>query len=247
MTTPLPSAADCLAALEATWPAARLWRQGPFALRDGAGGGSRVSAATAEAAPADSDIGRAETTMRHSGQTPLFRLRPDARAWDRDFDARLAGRGYVLRDDTMIYAAEVQSLRQNGPAGLKFFPIWPPLAIQRSIWAETGTDAARLAIMARAAGARTALLARMSDRAAGTAFVACHGAIAMLHAMTVIEPLRRKGTARNLMHGAADWAAAQGASFLTLAVTRENTPARALYESLGMVPVTGYHYRIAPG
>ena len=37
------------AAMDATWPAAAMHRAGPWMLRNGAGGGKRVSAATAEA------------------------------------------------------------------------------------------------------------------------------------------------------------------------------------------------------
>ena len=37
---------DLAAVMEATWPAARVWREGPFLCRDGAGGGKRVSAAS---------------------------------------------------------------------------------------------------------------------------------------------------------------------------------------------------------
>jgi len=38
----------CMAALAATWPAARVWQQDGWTLRDGAGGGKRVSAASAD-------------------------------------------------------------------------------------------------------------------------------------------------------------------------------------------------------
>ncbi|NJS39630.1 MAG: GNAT family N-acetyltransferase, partial [Rhodobacteraceae bacterium] len=37
---------DTIAAvMEATWPPAHHWQAGPFLMRDGAGGGKRVSAA----------------------------------------------------------------------------------------------------------------------------------------------------------------------------------------------------------
>jgi len=242
----LPGADTCLAALDATWPPARAWRAGAFTLRDGAGGGKRVSAATAEAAVSAADIDRAEAAQHAEGQRPLFRLRPGLCPWDTALDAALAGRGYARLDPTLILAAPVARLCAAEPAGLRYFPVWPPLEIQRQIWADAGIGPARQAIMARATGAKTALLARIADRAAGVAFVACHGPLAMLHAMEVAPGLRRKGAARNLMHGAASWAAAQGAGWLTLAVTEANATARALYGSLGMEPVTGYHYREAP-
>jgi hypothetical protein len=57
--------------------------------------------------------------------------------------------------------------------------------------------------MERAAGPKTALLGRVRDRAAGTAFVALHDDVAMVHALEVVPGFRRAGVARNLMQGAA--------------------------------------------
>jgi len=62
-------------AAEATWPEARRWQVGPFTLRDGQGGGQRVSAATAEDAFTVKDISAAEDAMRSGGQQPLFQVR----------------------------------------------------------------------------------------------------------------------------------------------------------------------------
>jgi N-acetylglutamate synthase len=44
--------------LEATWPPAARHRAGPWVLRDGAGGGKRVSAATAEGPVTAADLAR---------------------------------------------------------------------------------------------------------------------------------------------------------------------------------------------
>ena len=49
--------------MEATWPAASVVRLGPWAIRDGKGGGKRVSAATAETAWQPDDIAQAEGAM----------------------------------------------------------------------------------------------------------------------------------------------------------------------------------------
>ena len=57
-----------LAAVDGTWPAARMFHQGPFTFRQGQGGGQRVSAATARRAVADHDIPAAEAEMRAMGQ-----------------------------------------------------------------------------------------------------------------------------------------------------------------------------------
>lgn len=241
-----PDPAAVMAALDATWPPAARWREGPFTLREGGGGGKRVSAATAEDAPDAAAVAAAEAAMHAAGQRPLFRLRPATCPWDAALDAALAARGYARLDPTLFMAAPVAHLLAPDLPALRQFPIWPPLEIQRQIWAEAGIGAGRQAVMARVAGPKTALLARIEDRPAGVAFVACDGPVAMLHAMETLPRLRRKGAARSLMHGAAAWAAAQGADWLSLAVTEANAPARALYMAMGMAEAGGYHYRKAP-
>lgn len=242
----LPDAALLEAVLEASWPAAGLRRLGPFSLRDGAGGGRRVSAATAEAPVSEAALEAALAALAGQGGPALFRLRPEACAWDAALDALLAARGFRRADPTLFYAAPVAALAPEPLPGLRVFALWPPLAVQRLLWSEGGIGPERLAVMARAAAPHAALMARQDDRVAGTAFVALHGAVAMLHAVEVTAPLRRRGAARNLARAAAEWAAGHGARWLALAVTEANTPARALYAGLGMRQAGGYHYRIAP-
>lgn len=221
--------------MEATWPAARSWRLGPFTLRDGGGGGKRVSAASAEGPFTARELGAAEAAMAE----PLFLIRPG----DEALDAALDARGWRIVDPVVAYAAPVAALAAALP-GLTAFPHWPPLEIARTLWAEGGIGPARIAVMGRVSGPKTALLGRRDDRPAGVAFVACHGTEAMLHALEVRESLRRQGLGRDLLHAAANWAGDQGATRISLVVTRQNTAARALYARLGMQVVGQYHYRM---
>ncbi len=229
---------DLHAALEATWPPLRARSAGPWTIRDGAGGGKRVSAATADGDWSETDIPAAEQAMRGLAQTPLFMLR----AGEGRLDAALAGRGYGVLDPTEFHAAPVSRLAP-GATSMTGFAHWPPLAIVSEIWTEAGIGVARQAVMERVAVPRAALLGRSADRPAGVGFVAVHGETAMLHALEVRPAQRRQGTARNLVGWAAVWAAQQGATRLCLAVTAANVPARALYASLGMDVVGQYHYR----
>ena len=64
---------DAFAVLAATWPPAEAMRLGPWTLRRGAGGGSRVSAATLEGE--DGAIESAAAAMLAWGQAPLFMIR----------------------------------------------------------------------------------------------------------------------------------------------------------------------------
>jgi GNAT superfamily N-acetyltransferase len=177
--------------------------------------------------------------MRALGQSPLFVLRPGEEA----LDAALAARGYALHDPVVAYAAPVADLAAVEPPFLTSFPHWPPLAVARQLWDEGGIGPARIAVMERAAGPRTCILGRAGDRAAGVAFVAVHGHVAMLHALEVAPALRRNGCGHNILRAAALWARDHGAETLTLLVTERNLAARALYASLGLMVVGQYHYR----
>ncbi len=225
--------------MEATWPPARHIPCGPWLLRDGQGGGKRVSAATAQDAWVDEDIAPAEVAMAELGQDALFLIRPD----DILLDQVLQARGYRIVDPVVAYAAPVSGLADPPPPLMSTFPHWPPLAICARLWAEGGIGPARLAVMERAQGSKCAVLSRANDSPTGTAFVAIHGRHAMLHALEVTPAARRQGSAHNILRAAALWAQQNGADTLSLVVTVANVPARALYASLNMQVVGHYHYR----
>ena len=128
--------------MDATWPAAAAWRLGPWTIRNGAGGGKRVSAASAEAAWQADDIAAAAAAMRALAQTPLFLIR----AGEDALDAELAARGYRLVDPVVAYAAPLAELAATPPARMSGFPHWPPMEIARQLWAEGGIGPARVAV-----------------------------------------------------------------------------------------------------
>lgn len=222
------------AVMEATWPPLASRRLGPFTLRDGAGGGKRVSAASCEGEFDAADLDEVEAAMAHR----LMLVRQGDAALDRALEAR----GWRIVDPVVAYAAPVDRLAADLP-DLSAFPHWPPLEIARTVWAEGGIGPARIAVMDRVRGPKAALLGRIGDRPGGAAFVACHGTDAMVHALEVRPALRRQGLGRTLLIAAANWAAGQGATRLSLVVTRQNAAARALYARLGMALVGQYHYR----
>lgn len=235
-----PDAEKLFEVLDATWPAARFVVHGPWSLREGLGGGQRVSAATVLADFDLNDISSAERAMHDLGQHPLFMVRSK----DEDLDRQLEARGYSVVDPVCIYVAQVNDMKKNLQLTAAM-PSWPPLAIQKELWEGGGIGPERLAVMDRAAGPKTTLLGRSDDEPCGTVFVAASDGIAMLHALEVAPKFRRKGVGRNLMHEAANWAAEHGAEWVSLAVTKENKSANQLYGKLGMRPAAEYHYRRA--
>lgn len=227
--------------LDATWPAGRSISVGPWRLRQGNGGGQRVSAATAEAAVQAGDIDTAAQHMQAMGQHPLFMVRNG----EEELDTHLEDRGYHLVDTTAMYVAATADLTAELSVTVAM-PSWPPLAVQREIWANGGIGPARVAVMERCTDPKTTILVRCGDVPAGTAYVASHNDIAMIHAIEVDPLLRRRGIGRQLMLACANWVAGEKATWLSLAVTRANKAANALYVGLGMAEVTSYHYRRAP-
>lgn len=231
---------ELYAVTEATWPPATATRMGPWTIRFGAGGGKRVSAATAEAPFGETEIDLAEEAMLGLGQPRLFMIRDG----DDALDAALEARGYRVIDPVVAYAMPLSALPSEPLPRLACFDIWPPLAVQRDLWAEGGIGPERVAVMDRITGPKTAIFGRTEDRPAGTAVIAVDKKVAMIHAIEVSPSLRRRQVGRNMLRHAGAWAQDQGAETLSLLVTRANEGANALYSSLGMRIVGRYHYRI---
>ena len=131
MTPPDPR--ELFETLDATWPAAQFVEAGPWLLRQGAGGGQRVSAATATNDVTEADISKAEKGMQALDQRPLFMIRPD----DSTLDTWLAARAYEVVDPVTLYAIPASEIAQSFPPAIAI-PAWPPLAIQADIWATGG-------------------------------------------------------------------------------------------------------------
>lgn len=199
-------------------------------LREDAGGGSRVSAATMEGPWSEA----------HLDSAPLWRVREGEEA----LDAALEARGFAVRDPVRSWWAPADRLAPDAPPRMTGFAVWPPVALMRDIWARGGIGAPRLAVMARAPGPRTGILARVEDRPAGVAFVAAAGPVAGIHAIEVVPALRRRGAGLLLLRHAAWWARRHGALHVALYVTEANGPANALYARMGMSPGPRYHYRV---
>jgi GNAT superfamily N-acetyltransferase len=221
---------DARAATDATWPAAATRAIGAVTLRDGAGGGQRVSAATAGPGWTEKDLDRAIAAMT----APLFRV-----ADDPALDAALARRGLVIHDPVGVLQAGLPALPAPATPVAR---LWPPEEVGR-FWAAEGIGAGRLAVMHRAPGPKAVLA--VADAAAG--FVACHGGWVVLHALAVAKGARRQGHGRAVTLAAAAFGRDHGATGLAVLVTAENLPARQLYAALGLSEAGRYHYRRLPG
>lgn len=235
-----PGVSELYDAIEATWPAAEYIELGPWTVRKGAGGGKRVSAATANRDIENGDIAVAEQAMARLDQPALFMLRDDEEPLDRS----LATQGYEIIDPVSFYVCPIGILTGEPAQQPAVFGVWPPTDDMKVLWATGGIGAGRLQVMDRAVGPKTIIRAECDGRLAGCAFVANHQNISMIHAIEVLPEQRQKGIGINILRNAAHWAQNQGARYFSLVVTDANQPANGLYMKLGMSVMGGYHYRI---
>lgn len=126
--------------------------------------------------------------MQSWGQVPIFQVMPETPG----LDALLDAAGYAIKDPVILYVAPLERIAAIPTPRLSTFALWPPLAVQREIWAAGGIGADRVAVMERVQGDKTALLARRDDRPVGVGFAAIHNRIVMLHALEVRPEDRRK-------------------------------------------------------
>ncbi len=238
-----PSPQKLFDAMDATWAPFKTQRAGAFLLREGRGGGQRVSAASLSAdgfKPSEIDL--AEAAMTKLGQRSLFQLRPQ----DTELDAALKERGYEIVDPVTLYVAQTAALSRldQRPESVLSGPM--ALEMMAKVWAKGGIERARIDVMDRVKAAKRYLLLRYDNRPCGAGFVAVDGDVAMLHALEVAPIARRHGIGRTATAFAGQWAGEQGATWLALATVKENTGACALYESMGFEAAAAYHYRRAP-
>ncbi|WP_439142832.1 GNAT family N-acetyltransferase [Planktotalea sp.] len=222
-----------------TWPAASEQRVGPWTIRDGQGGGQRVSATTQDG-DAPWDLAAAEDAMTQLGQPRLFMVRDG----EETLDTALASNGYTIKDPVNIYICPITHLTDVAIPRVTAFTIWEPLQIMHDIWASGGIGPKRYAVMQRAKCPKTALLGRWNDQPAGTGYVGIHNNIAMVHALEILPHQRGQGVGKWMMRRAAVWAQEQGAAHMSVICTQENDAANGLYTSLGMTLTGTYHYRI---
>jgi len=232
-----PSPTDLFDAVDTTWAPLAFHRHVGWLIREGAGGGQRVSAATLLPDAQDYKISTATAKMASLGQRLLFMIRHN----DTKLDTDLQELGYQVIDPVVILIAPIIELLKNPPSQMQAVQaLNAPDTNAEKIWAAGGIDQGRLNVMARVKGPKTVLSA--GDM--GVAFAAAHNGIAMVHAVEVAANHRRKGVANAMMYKAFKWAKDQNCAWGAVLTVRANIPARTLYENLGMEKATAYHYRL---
>ena len=222
------------------WPPIQKKTVGPWVIREGGGGGSRVSSTTPIGDCSRKDISLAEREMHGLGQSNVFQIRRK----DKELDLLLSKKGYSLVDRTVIYKCNIAEISCLSVPSVTTFDIWPPLNMMKIIWDKGGITDGRLSVMRRCKVKKTTILGRIENKAAGCAFVSQSNGISIIQSLFVLPKYSRKGLARHVIIEAAKWGEKEGSSYLALMVGKHNKRARSLYDGLGMKVLESYHYRV---
>lgn len=242
-----PSILDLERATLSAVPAPRIAFDGPFVVRAHAGGTGRANAASSLDPTPDpgleARIARIEALYAALGLPPRFRSTPLDPPGLAD---RLAARGYVAKDETVILLAPVAAIAA------------PDLAAK----AEPAPDADWMAVAAtaehqsparrREKEATPALLMvpgawitlRVAGLPAAVVSVVAAGPLAGFFDLAVRPEQRRNGLAARAVRAAAHWGAGQGAAWLFCQVAAANAPSLALNAGLGMTEAYRYRYLV---
>lgn len=186
-----------------------------------------------------------ERLYRSQGITPAVQLTPSA--LPADLDAVLAERGYERVDECLVMVAEADGVIER--LGERTRPVHaagsPDEAFQRLAY---GTpEKARVMVEI---GARTPSV-YASMRHDGVCWAVGRGALVDgwlgLFELATHENARRRGLASDVIGELVRRGRSGGADGVVLQVLADNAPAITLYERLGFVIHSRYHYRVLTG
>ena len=201
---------------------------------------------------AETKINECERFYRSIGQRCIFKLTDQS--VPTDLDARLAARGYVVVDRTLVQTLELSTRTPSGskaPDGLRlhtevgFTDAWSEAFAQAGdLYRDAlGTTAE---LFSRITDTVITVRATRSPAMVGCGYVVIDAASAYagLYAISVMPHVRRCGIGRAITAALLSAAADGGAGVAYLQVVEENAPARALYAQLGFTEHYAYWYRV---
>ena len=246
-----------------SWPAATTTFDGTWAVRLTAGNPSKRQNSVNPLDPGDTTrlderIERAAARFRAFGRPPTFSLSPLAPP---SLDVRLAARGWRKHGASVVMLAGLDAMDLQ--AGLDTVPLadtgrWLDAQVRLGAFpaerrpgvAETLASIRPHAQGTNPVGTRDApvqlYLAEEDGEPVAALALVRFGPLAGLFQIVTDPRRRREGHARRLVASALVNAAREGATQAWLQVERANTAALALYGSMGLELVYGYHYRTLP-
>ena len=225
-----PSIETLYEVLDFTWPSVTTELHHGWQIKNGSGGGKRVSAAIQNSPTAKVEV--AEKLMNALGQKKLFMIREG----NEILDYKLHKLGYKLIDPSILLGSPIERLDKTFDGEFHV----APNEKMKALWINAGINEKRLNVMNRA----KVLKSYVSIDNTAVAFVAICNSIAMVHALEVAKVKQRQGFGKKIMQQIAGWAATNGANYLTVITVHNNLPAKSLYQHLRMTKLGNYHYRI---
>jgi GNAT superfamily N-acetyltransferase len=222
---------------------------GGWLLRFGAGLSRRANSVNPlrpECAGIAAAITAAEALYRAQGLPTIFRVPTIV---DPALDRELAAHGYEAEGESCVLCGAVDGQAAAAEPAVRLLRRPEPKWLSAMAGLQRHTPAQR-AIYRRIVGAiaipaRFALLT-IDGTPAALAYGAIHDGLLCYESVITDPGRRRQGLARRVLAGLAAWARDNGATGACLQVEAGNTPARTLYESLGLAELYRYHYRREP-
>jgi ribosomal protein S18 acetylase RimI-like enzyme len=243
-----PVSRELLAQVEAaavrSWPALETADLDGWLWRHASGGSLRansVSALSFRGADFEAAVREAESLYRAKGAASRFTICEVSEP--ADIDARLAAKGYARGDDHATMVKEIDgSARAPAEVGLSADPTPDWLAVYLAGLSPNRREVAP-AILAGLPARRSYFLCRRAAAVVGSGLSIADGTLASVQCMATLGSARRQGCARAVLSAIEAWAASQGCTHLYLQAETANTPAIALYESVGFRVAGRYHVR----
>lgn len=227
------------------WPAAAQTAVGGWLLRRSGGRIRRANSANplrGERGAPEAVIDAAEAFYAGHGQTPLFRV-PDIAA---ELEPELVRRGYSREGGTIHLYAKIDALQGNRhDVTVSPTPTEDWFAAR---FRTGGYDEAERRIFRQMtsliAGDKAFVSCERDGEVAAFAFGVIRNGLLVVEAVETDARFRQQGLGRKTVGGLVGWAKEAGAEAGCLQVVVDNTPARALYASLGFSrELYRYHYR----
>lgn len=191
----------------------------------------------------DAVLDAAETFYVGHGQTPLFRV-PDIAA---ELETALDRRGYDWEGGTIHLHAGIDELSagRDGRVAVSPTPDEDWFAARFRMGTYDDTERRVFRDMTDLISGDKAFVSCERDNAiAALAYGVIRDGLLVVESVETDPRFRQQGLGRRTVGGLIDWARRAGASAACLQVVVDNTPARALYASLGFSrELYRYHYR----
>ena len=231
------------------WPALRQVLYGGWVLRFSGGLTRRANSANPLAArglDADTFIASCESLYRYQRLPTIFRL---PSIIDPAIDARLATQGYTSEGLSLVLHGDLGTVQAVRDPDVQLLPRPTPqwFAAMAQLQRHTKKEASLYRQIVGCLAIPAAFAIRSDERGiAALAYGAIHDGRICYESVVTDPGRQRRGYARRVVGSLAAWAADRGARGACLEVEAANTPACALYESLGFEELYRYHYRRAP-